>query len=114
MEQWIPLRTLKETNPIEVAEYAVSRGINNEAAFHWWVPYTLREHDRIIAGVNVRVKKTTHKYGIQFPRTVEEARLIDKITGTTHWNDALQLEMANVIVTFEILDSDQPIPIRWT
>ena len=81
LEQWIPLRTFKETNPIEVAEYAVARGIDNEVVFHWWVPYTLHERDMIIAGFNTRVKKTTHKSS---PRTVEEARMIDKITGTTH------------------------------
>ena len=77
------------------------------------VPYTLRERDRIIAGVNARVKETTNKYGIQEPRIVKEVRMIDKITGTTHWNNTLQLEMANVIVAFEILDSNQPILIGW-
>ena len=28
--------------------------------------------------------------------------------------DAIQLEMANVKVAFEILDDDDPLPIRWT
>ena len=31
--QWIPLKTLKESNPIEVAEFAISRNIDDEPAF---------------------------------------------------------------------------------
>ena len=38
---WIPLKILKESNPIEVAEYAVSRGIEKEPAFNLWVNHTL-------------------------------------------------------------------------
>ena len=59
------IEKLKNSNPIEVAEFAVAQGIDKEPAFTWWVPYTLRRRDRIIAGVNSRVKRTTHKYGIE-------------------------------------------------
>ena len=64
-EQWIPLSILKKSNPIEVAEFAVAKGIADEPAFNWWVPYTLRKRDIIISGVNARVKKVTHKYGVE-------------------------------------------------
>ena len=112
-EQWIPLKILKETNPVEVAEFAFARGIDDQPAFAWWVPYTLRERDRIIAGINARVKKTTHKYGIEVPTTIEDARKLDKANNNTYWEDAIQLEMANVKVAFEILDESQSIPIGW-
>ena len=62
-EQWIPLSVMKNSNPIEVSEFAVARGIDDDAAFCWWVPFTLRKRDKIIAGVNARVKRITHKYG---------------------------------------------------
>ena len=42
-EQWTLLRVLKETNPVEVAEFAKAQDLVEEAAFHWLVPYTLRE-----------------------------------------------------------------------
>jgi hypothetical protein len=32
---WIPLKDLKEANPIEVAEYAVANKIAEEPAFAW-------------------------------------------------------------------------------
>ena len=30
-ESWIPLRTMKESHPVETAEFAVARGIEEEA-----------------------------------------------------------------------------------
>ena len=40
-ETWVPLKDSKESRPVEMAEYARARGIENEPAFAWWVPYTL-------------------------------------------------------------------------
>ena len=40
---WVPLKILKESNPVDIAEYAVARGIDGEPAFAWWIPYTLRK-----------------------------------------------------------------------
>ena len=45
--------------------------------------------------------------------TIEEACNLDKMNNNTLWGDVIQLEMANVKVTFEILDKWQPIPIGW-
>ena len=39
---WEPLKDLKESNTLEVAEYAVMNGIQNEPTFTWWVPFTLK------------------------------------------------------------------------
>ena len=30
---------MKESYPIEIAEYAVKNGFSDEPAFTWWVPY---------------------------------------------------------------------------
>ena len=61
---WIPLKDHKESNPVEVAEFAKAWCIEDEPAFCWWVPYILRKRDYIILAVKSRVRKTTHKYGI--------------------------------------------------
>ena len=39
---WERLADLKESYPVQVAEYAVSSGINDEPAFAWWVPYVFK------------------------------------------------------------------------
>jgi len=36
---WLPL--LKESNPLKVAEYAVSQKIHHEPAFNWWLPHVI-------------------------------------------------------------------------
>ena len=103
-EQWIPLSAMKASNQIEVAEFAVARGIDDEAAFCWWVPYTLRKRDRTISAVNARVKRVTHKYGIEIPRTVKEAYILDAKNGNTIWRDAINKEMENLKVAFDIIE----------
>ena len=112
--QWITLKELKESNPVDVAVYAKANNINEEPAFLWWVPYTLRKRDVIIAAVNSRVTKVTHKYGIRVPRSVKEAYDIDKEAGNTLWRDAIQKEMSNVMVAFEILEENENLPPAYT
>jgi hypothetical protein len=43
---WERLADLKESNPIEAAEYAFARGIDNETAFAWWVNFTLKKREK--------------------------------------------------------------------
>jgi hypothetical protein len=40
---WIKLKEIKETNPFEVANYAISIQIDDEPAFDWWVKDILKK-----------------------------------------------------------------------
>jgi hypothetical protein len=77
LHQSIDLKLLKESNPIQVAEYATSRNIAEEPAFAWWVPYVLRKRDAIVKAVNSHVCRTSHKNGIELPTSVKHAIDID-------------------------------------
>ena len=112
-ETWIPLKDLKESHPVEVAEFSKARGIDDEPAFAWWVPYTLRKRDIILAAVKQRVRKTTRKYGIEIPRSVEHAIEIDRKNEDTYWQDAIALEMVNIGVAFEVLEDQKQVPNGW-
>ena len=94
------------SHPVEVADYTKANGIADEAAFAWWVPFTLRKRDTIISAIKSRIRKTTHKYGIEIPTSVEHAHKIDQKNGNTFWRDAITLEMFNNGVAFEILDEN--------
>jgi hypothetical protein len=48
---WIGLRNLKESYPVEVAEYAKANKIAEEPAFAWWVNKVIHQQNRIIAKV---------------------------------------------------------------
>jgi hypothetical protein len=92
---WLPVKDLKESNPIEVAEYAISNKIAEEPAFAWWVRKVLRHRDRILGKVKSKYWSKTHKFGIEFPKSVAEALAIDKRTGTDFWRKAIDKEMRN-------------------
>ena len=48
---WVSLKVLKESNPIEIAEYMTAMGFSDKPEFSWWVLYTLKKRDRVIAAV---------------------------------------------------------------
>ena len=73
-ETWVALKEMKESHPVELAEFAKSQGIATEPAFAWWVPFTLRKRDIIISAIKARIRKTTHKYGIEIPASNTYAR----------------------------------------
>jgi hypothetical protein len=110
---WERLANLKESYPIEVAEYAVAHGIEKEPAFVWWVPYVLRKRDRIISAVNKRYHSRMHKFGFEIPKTVERALQIDRELGNTLWRDAIAKEMSAVRVAFKILNDGQEPPVGY-
>ena len=113
-QEWVPLKILKNSNPIEVSELSVARGIDKEPAFTWWVPYALRRHDIIIAGLNSWFKRTTHEYVIELPRSDDEALRFDKLNGNTFWRDAINKEMENIKVAFEIKPEGYRQPVNYT
>ena len=68
---------MKDSNPIEVAEFALANQLDQEPAFAWWVHDALRHKKRIISKAKSCYWKTTHKYGIQLPHSVEKALELD-------------------------------------
>ena len=55
---WFPLKDHRQSNPVELAEYAVTNEISDEHAFNLWVKETLRHRDRIISKVKSKYWRT--------------------------------------------------------
>jgi hypothetical protein len=106
--EWIKLKDIKDAYPVEIAEYAVTNKIASEPAFHWWVHDVLRKRKRIISKVKSKYWKTTHKFGVRIPKTVEEALQLDDETGTDLWKRALAKEMSKVRVAWKTADEYSP------
>ena len=98
---WECFADLKESYPIDVAQYAIDNGIDGEPAFSWWVPYVTKKKERILAAVNRWYHKTTHKFRFEIPKTIKRALDIDDETKTTLWCNAIQKEMQNVRIVFK-------------
>ena len=73
LRSWMSLKVLKESNPIEVADYLTTIRLENAPAFSWWVLHTLKKRDCIIFLVNIRFQKRNHNFGIQNPQNIKGA-----------------------------------------
>jgi hypothetical protein len=94
----------------------VTKGIDHEPAFDWWVPHVLKKRDWIILLVRKRTTrylKRTHKFGIEVPKTVKEALALDRKNGNTLWADAIAKEMKEVCIAFNILPDGRSAPIGY-
>ncbi len=92
MSEIIDYRVLPEAIPqaqgTYVNQYAMNRNLQDEPAFAWWLPYTLKKEKRILQKIKSKYWSRTHKYGIRMPWSIKEAIKIDKENGNTLWMDA--------------------------
>ena len=87
---------LKESNPLETAQYAKSRKIMNEPAFAWWSPHVLKKALRIIKATTHRAVKKKIKFGVVIPDDFDEAMRLDEENGNDLWEKAVDKELKNV------------------
>ena len=81
---WERLADMKEAAPLEVANYAVAKGIDKEPAFKWWVHRFIKRSKRVVSKLKQRLACQSYKFGIKVPTTVEEALELDKQNENTH------------------------------
>ncbi len=94
----------------------MTKGIDPEPAFNWWIPHVLKKCDQIISLVRKRTTrylKRTHKFGIEVSKTVTEALALDRKNGNTLWADAIAKEMKEVPIAFKILPDGCSAPIGY-
>ncbi len=110
---WEKLSDLKESHPVQVAEFAIQMGIALELGFNWWVFCVLKKRDAIILLVKqcqVKYLKKTHKYSHPLLKLVDNALSIDRRSGSTLWADAIAKEKKNVRVAFNALEDGRNVP----
>ena len=61
-----------------------------------------------------RVRKCSHKYGIEIPTSITHAKLIDQKNGNHFWTDAILKEIKNFSIAFTILDLGKKALPGWT
>ena len=84
------MKDLKASNPVELAEYVVANNIEDEPEFNWWVNDILRKQDLIISKVRAKYWRTTHKFVIKVPKTVDKEYKIDQLNGTNFLTEAIE------------------------
>ena len=103
---WETLKDVKDSYPIQLAEYAHHSRISTKPAFAWWVNHVLKKKKHMISKIKSKYWTRTHKFGIRMPKSVEEARRLDRENGDTLWWDSILKEMKNVTVAFDTYEGD--------
>ena len=113
-ESWVKLSDMKESHPVEMAEFAKEKG-NTRGASILLVGTLYPTQKRCDCGaMGVRLRKTTHKYGVKILKDVHHTWELDKRNGNTMWMDVLAKEMFNVGIVFEVLEEKQSAPLGWS
>lgn len=108
---WVPLSVIKESNPLEVAQYVKSRDIIKEPAFAWWCPHVIKKAHRIIKATTHRAVRKKIKYGVVVPDDYDEALDLDVDNGNDLWTKAIEKEVKNVRVAFKVLEDGESPPV---
>ena len=99
---WVTLKDVKESYPVQLAEFAISNRIAEEPAFAWWVPFVMKKRNHILAKVKSKYWLRSHKFWIRIPKSMEEAKKVDNQNRNTLWWDAICKEMRYVRPAFEL------------
>ena len=112
---WFPMSLVKQSNPIELAEYLHANNLQNEPAFRWWTRKILKKRKSIINKIKTRMRKPRRmNFSVKVPLTAEEAIALDKQNGNTLWNEVIEKEIKNSRIDFEVLDKDTSFPVGHT
>ena len=99
---WSKMKDVKDSYPVQLAEYAAENGVSQQPAFKWWVPFVLKKRDRIISKTRASYWTKTHKYGFEVPKDYKDCVRVDGLNNDTLWQDAVKQEMKTVRPAFEI------------
>ena len=97
---WNTLKDVKDSFPLQLAEYAMQHDLVEFPAFKWWVEFVINRRKRSLSKVKSKYWLRSHKYGIKIPKSVKEALEIDAENGNNLWWEAILLEMKNVRPAF--------------
>ena len=67
-----------------------------------------------LSKVKARIRKTTQKYGIEIPMSVENTYEIDTKNNNDLWQKEIDKEMTNVGVAFQVLEEGEKAPPGWS
>jgi hypothetical protein len=105
---------------VEVAKYLLANQIDEEPAFDWWAKAVLKMKKRPIKVSRAAHRRQGYKFGVRIPNNMAEALQIDLARGDTLWKNAIDKEMTDNRIAFDIQCPDvrqppggyQIIPLR--
>ena len=63
--------------------------------------------------ISSRVRRCSHRYGIEVPTSIASAKEIDEKNGNEFWEKAIKKEMTNIGIAFSIFSEGEKATIGW-
>ena len=106
----IHINDIKDTNPIEISEYAKENKIDKEPEFSWWLLSSLKFRKVMVCKEAMIVRMNT-KFGIDIPDTYDEVIELDRINSNTYCQDAIKKEMKKSEVAYKFIDNGSKVHV---
>ena len=58
---WIKMKDLKDTYPVELSDYAIRNNLQQQPEFAWWLPHVIKKRNVIIKKIKTKYWDKTHK-----------------------------------------------------
>ena len=75
---WVTLKDMKNSYPVQMAEYTVRHCIAGNPEFEWSIRHVLEKRNRMIGNLKSKYWVRTHKFGVNIHKSVQEAKEFDK------------------------------------
>ena len=108
---WEQMTTIRKDDLIKLSIYARNRKLDYQDGWRW-ARKILKNNKKFSRTVKLLKGQIKHgpkyKFGICVPRNIKEALMLEKMTGTTFWKDAMQTKIQQLLQfkTFKILKRD--------
>ena len=86
---WIFLKDLKESYPVQFAYHAISNLIKTEPSFARWFHIVTRKKNACISNLKSKYWQRTHKYGTRVPRSADKSKKINEDNWYKKWTDII-------------------------
>ena len=98
---WEPVAMMIASDPVTMAVYAKEHGLLDTPGWKKLKSYA-RRAKKLMRMVNAnkraqRYNAVTYKFGVRLPRNVKEAISLDAQNGNTYWQDAMALEISQLM-----------------
>ena len=68
------LKDMKNSHPVQIAEYMVQRRIAGNPVFAWWIRHVLEKRNSVIGKLNSKYWVRKNKFIIKILKSVQEAK----------------------------------------
>jgi hypothetical protein len=99
-ETWQPLTLMAKSDPVILAVYAKEHDLLDQPG--WKCFRKIARRAKVLKRmVNASKRKQNYnaihyKFGVRIPQNIKEAKMLDKQNGNTYWQDAIDLELAQI------------------